>query len=111
MTIGRAIAFCWQGELDAAAELADEAIEAAELSGNAQSLAWSLTLRCWIATLAGDLDAAIAFGDRAARDRRPSSRRRTGAALAGCYLAEARLEAGHDVRAELLPPPAARTSR
>jgi len=101
MTIGRAIAFCWQGELDAAAELADEAIEAAELSGNGQSQAWALTLRCWIATVAGDIDAAIAFGDRAAAIASELAATHWGG-LAGCYRAAARLEAGHDVRAELV---------
>src|SRR4029077_3486381 len=55
MTIGRGIASLWQGELANAAELAEEAIEAGHLSGNPQSIAWALTLRCWIATLAGDL--------------------------------------------------------
>ena len=65
MTIGRAIAYMWQGELAAAAELADEAIEAARLSGNAQSVAWTLTTRCWVATLAGDLDLALATGTEA----------------------------------------------
>ena len=101
MTIGRAIAFCWQGELDAAAELADEAIEAAELSGNGQSQAWALTLRCWIATVAGDIDAAVAFGDRAAAIASELAATHWGG-LAGCYRAAARLEAGHDVRAELV---------
>ena len=38
MTIGRAIAHAWQGQLGPAAELAEEAVEAAELSGNDQSL-------------------------------------------------------------------------
>lgn len=65
MTIGRAIAHCWQGHLGQAAELADEAIEAAELAGNAQSLTWALTLRTWIATLIGDLGHAVAQAQRA----------------------------------------------
>jgi ATP/maltotriose-dependent transcriptional regulator MalT len=101
MTIGRAIAFCWQGELDRAAELADEAVEAAELSGNGQSQAWSLTLRCWIATVAGDIEAAIGFGERAV-DVASGLAATHWRGLAGCYLAAARLEAGHDVRAELV---------
>ena len=65
MTIGRAIAFTWQGKLAAAAELAEEAIEAAHLSGNEQSVAWALTLRCWVATLAGDLELALPTGEEA----------------------------------------------
>ena len=93
MTIGRAIAYAWQGDLAAAAELAEEAIEAARLSGNAQSLTWALTLRCWIATLAGDLDLAIATGEEALATAGRLARTHWGA-LTACYLAEAKLEAG-----------------
>ena len=91
MTIGRAIAYLWQGELAAAAELADEAIEAARLSGNAQSVSWTLTTRCWIATLAGDLDLALSTGAEAHATQLPRSH---WSALTACYLAEAHLEAG-----------------
>jgi DNA-binding NarL/FixJ family response regulator len=93
MTIGRAIAFLWQGELAAAAELAEDAIEAARLSANAQSLTWALTLRCWVATLAGDLDLALRMGGEA-WDVAAGLGRTHWSALTGCYLAEARLEAG-----------------
>jgi DNA-binding CsgD family transcriptional regulator len=101
MTIGRAIAHCWQGHLGAAAELADEAIEAAQLSSNGQSLAWALTLRTWVATAAGDLDLALRVGERAVAISSGLADTHW-AGLAGCYLAAARLEAGEDARAELL---------
>ena len=100
MTIGRTIAYLWQGELAAAAELADEAIEVARLSGNDQSVSWTLTTRCWIATLAGDLE--LRAGHRRARRTRSRSRlsRSHWSALTACYLAEAHLEAGdHDAAA------------
>ena len=58
MTVGRATAYAWQGDLAAAAELAEEAIEAARLSGSAQCT---------------DLGADAALLDRDAR-RRPRTR-------------------------------------
>jgi DNA-binding NarL/FixJ family response regulator len=90
---GRAQAHAWQGDLAAAIELADEAIDASRLVANDQSLTWSLTLRCWIATLAGDTADAIRLGDQAAEAAQGLTETVWGA-LVGCYLAEARLEAG-----------------
>jgi DNA-binding NarL/FixJ family response regulator len=102
MTIGRTIAHVWQGELATAAELADEVIEAARLSGNAQSVSWTLTTRCWVATLAGDLDLALSTGAEAHAVQLPHSH---WSALTACYLAEAHLEAGdHDTAIKLLVP-------
>ncbi len=102
MTIGRTIAYLWQGELAAAAGLADEAIEAARLSGNPQSVSWTLTTRCWVATLAGDLDLALSTGAEAHATQLPRSH---WSALTACYLAEAHLEAGdHDTAVKLLLP-------
>ncbi len=103
MTIGRAIAHLWQGRLAAAAELADEAIDAARLSGNDQSLTWALTLRCWVATLAGELELARATGEEA-QGIASRFEQTHWSALTGCYLAEAHLEAGdHEACRALLP--------
>jgi DNA-binding NarL/FixJ family response regulator len=103
MTTARAIAYTWQGALGTAAELADEAIDASRLAANDQSLLWSLTVRCWVATLAGDLVEAIRLGEEALGTARRVTRT-VWAALAGCFLAEARLEAGDPdgCRAQLL---------
>ncbi|HEY8495101.1 MAG TPA: AAA family ATPase, partial [Myxococcota bacterium] len=104
MTIGRTIAHLWQGELAAAAALADEAIEIARLSGHDQWIAWALTTRCWVATLAGDLRLALDAGAEAHAITRRLPRSHWGA-LAACYLAEARLEAGdHEACRALLEP-------
>jgi len=103
MTIGSAICTTWRGRLAGAAALADDAMEMSRLSGNDQFLTWSLALRCWIATLSGDLRAGVAAGEEAVEVAR-----RVGdnyfAAITSCRLAEARLEAGepHRCVAELL---------
>ena len=89
----------WLGRLDSAAGLADEAIESARLGLNDQSLAWSLTLRCWIATLAGDLRLAQRCGDEALEVTVGSVRDSYFSALTACYVAETRLEAGDPARA------------
>ena len=104
MTIGRAIAFLWQGNLAAAAELAEDGIEIARLSGHDQWISWTLTTRCWIATLAGELDRALDTGGEAHAITRRLSRSHWGA-LTACYLAEAHLEAGDfDACRRLLQP-------
>ena len=110
MTIGRAIAHCWQGHLGQAAELADEAIEAAELAGNAQSLTWALTLRTWIATLIGDLGHAVALGERAVRCAAGIADSHW-SGLAGCYLAAAGWPRVRMRAPTSSPPRAARTYR
>ena len=93
MTVGIASAHTWRGELTTATALADEGIDASRLAGNDQSLTWTLTLRCWIATLAGDLPLALETGERAAEAASRLSRT-SWAAFAECYLGEAQLEAG-----------------
>ncbi len=110
MTIGRSIAHAWQGHLGPAAELAEEAVEAAQLSGNDQSLAWSLTLRTWIATRSGDLELALAVGAEAVEIAAGLADTHW-SGLAGCYLAEARLEAGRTRAPTSSAPPAVPTSR
>jgi DNA-binding NarL/FixJ family response regulator len=102
MTIGRAIAHLWQGNLAAAAELAEDGIEIARLSGHDQWISWTLTTRCWIATLAGELETALDTGREAHVITRRLARSHWGA-LTACYLAEAHLEAGdHEACRRLL---------
>ncbi len=92
MRITQAFALLWLGRLAEAEERLDAAIEASSLSGNAQALSWALWVRCWGATLAGDGPRAIDLGERAVAAGGavvdPIS------AIAGGYLAEARLEGG-----------------
>ncbi len=92
MTIGEALALLPRGELARAANLADEAVEGALLTGNSQFLTWALWARCWVAIIAGEIKEAMRLGERAVEAAGdtidPVS------ALAGCFLAEARLEAG-----------------
>jgi DNA-binding NarL/FixJ family response regulator len=94
------LALIWRGRLAEADERLEAAIEAALLAQNTQTLGWALWVRCWCATLAGDLSEAIRLGEQAVEiaGDDPVS------AMAGCFLAEARLEAGdHEgARAELL---------
>jgi DNA-binding NarL/FixJ family response regulator len=92
--IGQALVDLWRGDLPRAVELLDAATEQASLTGNNQFLTWSLWVRCWAATLAGDTPGAVHYGqlavDTAGDERNPIS------AMAGCYLAEARLDSGDD---------------
>jgi DNA-binding CsgD family transcriptional regulator len=92
--IGQALVALWRGRLDDAAALLDAASQQALLTGNDQFLTWALWARCWGATLAGDVQAALRFGRESVKAaggaRDPIS------AFAACHLAEARLEAGED---------------
>jgi DNA-binding NarL/FixJ family response regulator len=47
------------GRINEAAELLDEAVEAARLSGNEETLGWNLLSRAYVAVAAGDLDLAL----------------------------------------------------
>ena len=47
------------GRVAEAAELLDEAVEAARLSGNVEALGWSLLGRAYVAVAAGDLELAL----------------------------------------------------
>ena len=98
LTIGSAICMTWLGRLDSAAALADETIESARLALNGHSLARALSLRCWIATLAGDLALAERCGDEALEVAGEGVRDNYFSALSACYVAEARLEAGDPAR-------------
>jgi DNA-binding NarL/FixJ family response regulator len=48
------------GRVTEAADLLDEAVEAARLSGNHESLGWNLLSRAYVAVAAGDLELALA---------------------------------------------------
>jgi ATP/maltotriose-dependent transcriptional regulator MalT len=90
--IGQGLILLWRGRLEEGSDLLEAAVEASMLTGNDQFLTWALWGRCWAATLSGDLDHAIRFGERAVAAAGeiadPVS------AMAGGYLAEARLETG-----------------
>ena len=98
LTIGTAICLTWLGRLDSAAALADETIESARLGLDDQPLVWSLTLRCWIATLAGDLILAGRCGDEALGVASQVVRHDYLCAPTACCVAETRLEAGDPAR-------------
>jgi ATP/maltotriose-dependent transcriptional regulator MalT len=92
--VGQGVIRLARGRLGEAAEVLDEAIESSLLTGNDQFLVWALWARCRTALQAGDVDAAIRFGERgvaiAGDAHDPVS------AFAGLHLAEARYEAGED---------------
>jgi DNA-binding CsgD family transcriptional regulator len=69
-----AVARLLQGRLRDASEEADAALESSRL-GHSQQQMWALTIRGWIHMLAGELDAAIAYGEEAVgmAARAPSS--------------------------------------
>ncbi|HET6548880.1 MAG TPA: LuxR C-terminal-related transcriptional regulator, partial [Solirubrobacter sp.] len=92
----------FHGRLAEAADPLDGAVEAARLSGNAQSLAWNLYMRSRIALAAGDLSLALSTAQEAVdlTDAGEPTHHFCHAALA---LAEASLELGKPERAaELL---------
>jgi DNA-binding NarL/FixJ family response regulator len=100
---GLAVAELWQGHLEAAGELGEEALDAASLLGLPPYLMWAHSLRCWIATVSGDLQLALDSGSRATA----IARRVTGGPfrwLAHAGLGAAWIEAGEVERgrAELL---------
>ena len=94
LTIARTVARAWQGELTEAATAADELIDGTRLSGSGQWVAWALTLRGWVAGLAGDLDLASACGEEACAITASQSRTTYFVAHARLHLAETRLEQG-----------------
>jgi DNA-binding NarL/FixJ family response regulator len=90
--IGRALVLLWRGRISDAAELLDGAIEAATLTGNDQFLTWALWARCWASTLAGEIQDAIAFGERSVQVAGDATD--PVSVFSACYLAEARFEGG-----------------
>ena len=93
MTIARACLLTWRGRLSEAGEDAEDAIDAARLSQNPQYLAWGLTLRCWVSTLAGDLQLALASGEEAIEVGAQLADSYFGQ-LAGCYVGDLLIEQG-----------------
>jgi ATP/maltotriose-dependent transcriptional regulator MalT len=99
---GQALALTGRGaELTAVAEAATEA---ALLSPSDLFLSWALTLRCQASIQAGDLHAAIRFGERAVAAAAAASSPLSG--IARVVLASALLESGEPerCRAQLLGP-------
>jgi DNA-binding CsgD family transcriptional regulator len=58
----RACALRWQGDLTAALDCAEDAVEAATLSGSAELGAMAHGMHCWVAILVGDLELAVRTG-------------------------------------------------
>jgi ATP/maltotriose-dependent transcriptional regulator MalT len=87
-----------KGQLHEAVEPLDGAIEAARLTGNAHTIAWSLYARASIALAAGDLDTAMTTAQEAVdltSDGKPSHV----GGWAAFTLAQAEHEVGHHQRA------------
>jgi ATP/maltotriose-dependent transcriptional regulator MalT len=53
----------WLGQLEEAGAIAEEATEAALLSGNPQFVAWAQQIRCWLACRGGDTAEAVRWGE------------------------------------------------
>lgn len=51
------------GRTAPARSLAEEMTEAARLAGNPEALGWALMVRCWVATVVGDLETARGSGE------------------------------------------------
>jgi DNA-binding CsgD family transcriptional regulator len=100
LTIARAVCMTCLGRLDSAAPLADETIASARAGQRDEgSLTSALTLRCWIATLAGDLGVAQRCGDEALEPAGADTGDHHFSAPVACLVAETRLEAGDPERA------------
>jgi DNA-binding NarL/FixJ family response regulator len=90
------------GRIRESAELADEAIEAARLSGNVEALGWNLLARAYTAVAAGDVEIALATATESVELTRDLDDSLV-SAFAGIALAHAHYEAGEAGRAvELL---------
>jgi ATP/maltotriose-dependent transcriptional regulator MalT len=93
-----AVPLGWQGKLAEATEVAQEAHEAALLSGTEQFVAWSEMIRCWLGCRTGDTREAIRWGERALETvGRLTENVFSG--LANAHLGAAYLEAGDPDRA------------
>ena len=95
--VGRATLAGWRGQLAEAAHLAEEAVESCLLAPHLPFLSWALAVRCWTATLSGDLPEALRLGAHAVRVARPETD--AVSVLAGSYYAQALVEAGQPDRA------------
>lgn len=89
------------GRLREASETAQEAVDAARLTGNDQALLTALIDRIWLVTANGDLPLALALGEEALAmaHRLPATPETS---VAGWAMAEALLESGQPGRAAVL---------
>jgi DNA-binding NarL/FixJ family response regulator len=93
LLVGKVLLLGPAGRLADAAECAEEAVDLALLSGCGEQRASAYAMRCWVATLTGDLDVALRAGAVASRER-PEAASAWFASTAARMLAEARLAAG-----------------
>ncbi|WP_084174215.1 helix-turn-helix transcriptional regulator [Pseudofrankia saprophytica] len=95
--VGRATLAGWRGQIPEAARLAEEAVESCLLAPHLPFLSWALAVRCWTATLDGDLTEALRLGAHAVQVAHPDTD--AVSVLAGSHYAEALVEAGQPDRA------------
>ena len=92
LLIAQGTASILQGSVGLASERFDEAIEASRLTGAAEFSVWAFAGRSWAAVCAGDVSAAVSFGEQAVELSRGWDD--LVAAVAACNLAEALAESG-----------------
>ena len=97
MLVIQGMALLALGQPERAADVADAARESAGRLGNRLFEAWALTLECMVGLVRGPPGNAVRLGERALAAGRESYS--PWAKVAGCYLAEAYLEAGEPERA------------
>jgi DNA-binding CsgD family transcriptional regulator len=97
LTQAQGVALVMLGRLQEAAEVFDEAIEAARLANSPQGLAWTLFNRALTALTAGDLDLALRLGNEAEVLLRGLDDRMISPFVRG-VMAAALLEAGEPAR-------------
>jgi DNA-binding SARP family transcriptional activator len=65
MMLGEVMALTARGQLSAAKDVVESAVDAARISTNPQALSWALFESCWVSAHAGDFVAALAAGEEA----------------------------------------------
>jgi len=93
LLIGRVLVLLGTGQLADASTVAEEAVEVATSAGSAEQKAAALALRCWVATLTGDVNVAR-ITEAAAVEQPPVSLDSWLAVLAVGALSSARLAMG-----------------
>jgi DNA-binding CsgD family transcriptional regulator len=93
-----AVPLVFQGRLAEAREAAEEATEAALVSGNEQFVAWAYMIRCFLGVRSGESAEAIRFGE-AALEVVERLRANVFSGMANAQLGSAYLEAGEAERA------------
>ena len=86
------------GQIAEAADMADESIEAARLSGNVEALGWNLLSRAYVAVAVGDLDLAVELATESVEASRGLDDRLV-STYARWALASALVETGEEERA------------